>query len=128
MEDLKSAVHLEKHDNVAKAVLKGVVDAGALKDVMAHRYRDHGLRFLAVTGPIPTVPIAVNPRTPARISLALKGGLLRLDPDDPEDRQLMQAWDPEFRYGFMEAATKDYESIGRMIGSLQNTCMRDCHP
>ena len=128
MEDLKSVVHLEKHDNVAKAVLKGVVDAGALKDVMAYRYRDHGLRFLAVTGPIPTVPIAVNPGTPDRITMALKRGLLRLDPDDPEDRQVMQGWDPEFRYGFIEAAPKDFEPISRMIGSLQGTCMRDCHP
>ncbi len=127
VEDLASAVHLEKHDNVAKAVLKGVVDAGALKDVMAYRYRDHGLRFLAVIGPITTVPITVNPRTPEPIQRAIKRALLDLDPDDAKDRQVMQNWDPEFRYGFLEAVPGEYEPVKQMIDLLQGSCMRDCH-
>jgi phosphonate transport system substrate-binding protein len=45
--DLKEFVTLGSHDAVAKAVLKGKFAAGAVKDVIAYRYREHGLRFLA---------------------------------------------------------------------------------
>ena len=87
LDDFTSYVHLDSHDAVAKAVLKGNVDAGAVKDVVAIRYREHGLRFLAVSEPIPSVPIVVRNDAPEELIAALKMALLAIDPDDPRTGQ-----------------------------------------
>ncbi|HBA73593.1 MAG TPA: phosphonate ABC transporter substrate-binding protein, partial [Geobacter sp.] len=47
LRDLKSFTNLQHHDAVAKAILKGQFDAGAVKDVVAEKYKTHGLRILA---------------------------------------------------------------------------------
>ncbi|MCA1796642.1 MAG: phosphate/phosphite/phosphonate ABC transporter substrate-binding protein [Geobacteraceae bacterium] len=91
--EMESVTHLESHDAVAKAVLKGNVDAGAVKDVVARRYQQHGLRFLVQSGPIPAVPIVTRRDTPAGLVNAVKAALLKIDPSDPHTQQMLQQWD-----------------------------------
>src|SRR4030065_2536405 len=57
LKDLKHYDFLRHHDSVANAVLKGQFDAGAVKDIIAYKYQNDGLRFIFMTAPIPTVPI-----------------------------------------------------------------------
>lgn len=127
LSDLGTYVNLGKHDSVAKAVLKGQVDAGAVKDVIARRYQAHGLRFLAQSDPIPSVPVVCRPETPAPLREAVRAALLGIDPSDPALRGRLSDWDPEFRNGFAEARVEDYGRIFQEMESIGQTCGEGCH-
>ncbi|RMF86406.1 MAG: phosphate/phosphite/phosphonate ABC transporter substrate-binding protein [Nitrospinota bacterium] len=126
--DFSRYTNFKHHDSVAKAVLTGAYDAGSLKDVVAYKYRDKGLRFLHISEPIPSVPIAVRPDAPPAFVAAVQEALLRLDPADPQDRALMQDWDPEFRNGFIKARDADYDIIRQKLNAIPNGCGQGCHP
>jgi phosphonate transport system substrate-binding protein len=125
--DLKEFVTLGSHDAVAKAVLKGKFAAGAVKDVIAYRYREHGLRFLAESDPIPSVPIVVRGDVPPELVAAVKRALLAIDPTDPRQRERMKDWDPEFRNGFTDADEEDYRPIFRLMDDIRGGCGIRCH-
>ncbi len=46
LQSLSRYTNLRHHDQVAKAVLAGEFDGGAVKDIVAYRYESKGLRFL----------------------------------------------------------------------------------
>lgn len=125
--DLASYSNLESHDAVAKAVLKGRADAGAVKDVVAERYREHGLRVLAFSEPMPSVPLVVRKDAPADLVAAIRHALLAIDPREPAWLERMQDWDPEFRYGFALAEEEDYEPIMTLMNSIGTGCGVRCH-
>ncbi|HSH70470.1 MAG TPA: PhnD/SsuA/transferrin family substrate-binding protein, partial [Deferrisomatales bacterium] len=111
----------------AKAVLKGTVDAGAVKDVVAERYREHGLRFLAESEPIPAEPVVAHPATPEAVRQAVTRALLALDPGDPEPQKMMAHWDPEFRHGFVPATVDDYRTVLDLLEVVREGCGEGCH-
>lgn len=125
--DFAAYENLDSHDAVAKAVLKGKVDAGAVKDVVAKRYQEHGLRFLAHSPPIPSVPIVVRPGTDPQMVKAVREALLAIDPRDPAMAQRMKDWDPEFSHGFIPAEFSDYAEIFRMMDAIPGGCGNRCH-
>ena len=125
--DFESYINLDSHDAVAKAVLKGKVDAGAVKDVVAYRHKEYGLRYLAVSEPIPSVPIVVCRDASPEFVAHIKKALLAINPSDPVQRERMKNWDPEFRYGFVEASATDYDSIYKMMEAIPEGCGIRCH-
>ncbi|MDO9309881.1 MAG: phosphate/phosphite/phosphonate ABC transporter substrate-binding protein [Deltaproteobacteria bacterium] len=127
LRDLKSFNNLQHHDAVAKAILKGQFDAGAVKDVVAEKYKTHGLRILAWSAPIPAVPLVVRKDAPPHVVKALTTALLKLDRKNPAHRKMMQTWDDEFRYGFAPATKEDYQGIFRMIRDIPHGCGIGCH-
>ncbi len=90
MQDLKSFTNLQHHDAVAKAILKGQFDAGAVKDVVAEKYKPHGLRILAWSKPIPAVPLVVRRDTPPEVVQAITRALLKLDRTNPRHKAIMK--------------------------------------
>lgn len=127
LRDLKSYVNLQHHDAVAKAILKGQYDAGAVKDVVAEKYKSHGLRILAWSGPIPSVPLVVRKDAPPAVVKSLTNALLKLDRNNPQHKAIMKNWDDEFCYGFAPAAIEDYRGIFRMIREIPSGCGIGCH-
>jgi len=125
--DFTSFVNLESHDAVAKAVLKGNVDAGAVKDVVAYRYQQHGLRFLACSDPIPSVPIVVRENAPEQLVSSVTKALLKIDPTDPAMRAMLDTWDPEFANGFVPADLDDYQKIFDLMQAVPGGCGSRCH-
>ena len=125
--DFSEYENLKSHDAVVKAVLKGKVDAGAVKDVVAQRYQQHGLRFLESSAPIPSVPIVVRPDTPERLVKEVREALLAIDPDNPEVAEHLKAWDPEFRHGFVEATLDDYRQVIEIMDGVREGCGIRCH-
>lgn len=125
--DLEEFVTLGSHDAVAKAVLKGRYAAGAVKDVIAQRYKEHGLRFLAESEPIPSVPIVVRADASPALVAAVKKALLAIDAHDPRQRERMKDWDPEFRNGFVEASREDYLPIFQLMDDVSGGCGIRCH-
>ncbi|MBM4349582.1 MAG: phosphate/phosphite/phosphonate ABC transporter substrate-binding protein [Deltaproteobacteria bacterium] len=114
LKDLKSYSFLKHHDSVVQAVLKGDVDAGAVKDVIAYKYQGNGLRFIFITDPIPTVPIVVRADGPKEMVESVKAALLKLNPKNPAHQKKMVHWDEEFKYGFTEAFDSDYHPIRKI--------------
>jgi phosphonate transport system substrate-binding protein len=127
IQDLKRWENLQHHDAVAKAILKGQFDAGAVKDVVAEKYQSHGLRVLAWSAPIPAVPFVVRADAPPDIIRALSAALLKLDHKNPAHQKIMQTWDDEFRHGFVPAAKEDYQGIFQMIRDIPLGCGLGCH-
>ncbi len=125
--DLARYENLDSHDAVVKAVLKGKVDAGAVKDVVAQRYLPHGLRFLESSDPIPAVPIVVRADAPARLIEEVTKALLAIDATDPVMAARMKSWDPEFRYGFVPASLEDYKDVIQIMDSVPEGCGVKCH-
>lgn len=127
MQDLHSFTNLQHHDAVAKAILKGQFDAGAVKDVVAEKYKPHGLRILAWSEPIPAVPLVVKRNTPPKVVQAITQALLKLDRNNPHHREIMKTWDDEFNNGFAPAKPSDYAMIFRMIRAIPTGCGIGCH-
>ncbi|OGQ11268.1 MAG: hypothetical protein A2026_09385 [Deltaproteobacteria bacterium RBG_19FT_COMBO_46_12] len=119
LKDLKHYDFLRHHDSVANAVLKGQFDAGAVKDIIAYKYQNDGLRFIFATDPIPTVPIFVRIDASQEVVKSVKTALLNLNPRDPNHQKKMSLWDEEFKYGFTEAIDSDYDSIRKILRALE---------
>ena len=118
LRDLSKHVNLKYHDSVAREVLRGNFDAGAVIDSVANMFKDRGLKIIALSDPIPGLPIVVRADVPDEVVTAIKKALLALDYNNPEHRKIMEQWDEEFRYGFAEAKDSDYDSIRKMIDYL----------
>lgn len=125
--DLGRYENFDSHDAVVKAVLKGKVEAGAVKDVVAERYLQHGLRFLASSDPIPAVPLVVRNDAPTRLVEEVSRALLAIDVHDPATAARMATWDPEFRHGFLPASLEDYRKVIQMMETIPAGCGVKCH-
>ncbi|MEL7639254.1 MAG: phosphate/phosphite/phosphonate ABC transporter substrate-binding protein [Solidesulfovibrio sp.] len=101
--------NLGTHDAVARAVLRGEYDAGAVGEPMALRYLGSGLRVLAATPPFPGFIIVARADVPAAVREALRDALLSIDPDSPEVAALSTRWNEVLRHGFVPVDTAVYE-------------------
>jgi len=126
-EDLRSFANVDYHDAVARVVLKGEYDAGAIKSTVADRYKKHGVRVLAASGELPSVPLIVRKDAPRELVKALTGALVKLDRNNPEHRKIMENWDLEYQFGFVPATAADYRDLIRMFKAVPNGCARGCH-
>jgi len=127
LQGIGSVASLKNHDAVTKAILKGQYDAGAVKDVFAEKYGEYGLRVLAYSNPIPSVPLVVRSDAPREFVKAVTEALLKLDPRNPDHQKLMENWDEEYKYGFVSADISGYREIFRMFRSIPNGCGMRCH-
>lgn len=127
LQELASFSNLKHHDAVAKAILKGQYDAGAVKDIIAKKYMSYGLRVLAYSDPLPSVPFVVRKEAPPDFIKSVKQALLKLDRNNPEHKKIMSTWDDEFKYGFAEANSNDYRKIFRMMRNIPSGCGYGCH-
>jgi len=118
LNELSRYSNLKYHDSVAREVLRGNFDAGAVIDSVANRFMDSGLKIIDISEPIPGLPIVVRADLSPKVINAVKGALLSLNYNNPVHRKMMEQWDEEFKYGFAEAADHDYDSIREMIRFL----------
>ena len=124
LKDLSKHINLKYHDAVAREVLRGNFEAGAVIDSVANRFHDKGLKVIHVSDPIPGLPIVARANASPAMITAVKQALLALDYQNPEHRRIMDQWDEEFKYGFAEASIQDYEIIGKMIRYLAKQGVR----
>lgn len=127
MQELGSFTNLRNHDEVARAVLRGEYDAGAVNDITAEKYRKEGLRVLAYSDPIPTAPIVVRGDAPKQLVKAVTDALLMLDRTNPSHEKLMSNWDDTFKHGFTTANLSDYRQVSRMFKTIPSSCGKGCH-
>jgi phosphonate transport system substrate-binding protein len=127
LRELKSYNNFNYHDSVVKWVLKGIYDAGAVRESVAEKYLPLGLKIISTSGPIPTGPVVVGPKTPYAVVESIKSTLLNLNKTE-DGKKILERTDPEMRGGFIEASDADYEHIRKMINDIPTTCGIGCHP
>ncbi len=127
LKELEGYHNFRFHYSVVRWVLKGIYDAGAVRESVAEKYLPLGLKIMATSKPIPTGPIVVGPETPYRIVEAVKTTLLNLNKtEDGED--ILKKMDYDLKGGFIEASDVDYEEIRKMVNEVPTTCGIGCHP
>jgi phosphonate transport system substrate-binding protein len=120
-------VSLDNQDAVAKAVLRGEFDAGAVNEQVARKYEDQGVRVLAYSEPIPPGPVVAGKSTPKEVVTAVTDALLKLDPANPAHAKIMRTWDESLKHGFTRAQGSDYRQIYLMFKSIPAGCGKGCH-
>ena len=106
--------NLATHDAVARAVLRGEYDAGAVGEPMAMRYLGSGLRTLAATPPFPGFIIVARADVPEPVREALRKTLLAIDPVSPEVAARSTGWNEVLRHGFVPVDASVYEAFRAM--------------
>lgn len=127
LKELKSYHNFRYHGSVVKWVLRGLYDAGAVRESVAEKYLPLGLRIMTISKPIPTGPVVVGPKTPYAVVEAVKTALLNMN-KTKEGKKILKKVDPELRGGFIEATDVDYENIRKMVNKVPTTCGIGCHP
>ncbi len=128
IKNLKNYINLKHHDSVAKAVLSGEYEAGAVKDIIGNKYLSKGLRILHESEPIPSVPLVVRADCDPKLIESVKRALLKIDITQTEYRQLVSNWNEEFSYGFAETSDEDYSIIRNKLNAIPGSCGNACHP
>jgi phosphonate transport system substrate-binding protein len=127
LKELKNFNNFNYHGSVVKWVLKGIYDAGAVRESVAEKYLPLGLEILAKSGPIPTGPLVISPQTSYTIVETVKTVLLDMDKTE-YGQKVLQKIDPEFMGGFIETDDFDYAHIRKMINNIPKSCGLGCHP
>lgn len=127
LDHLSSFQHYNYQDTIAKKVISGEVDAGALRMATAERYTQYGMRIIAVSDPIPTGPVVASPQTPYNQIQLFQKALLELA-ESSRGTAILSKLDPDMQGGFVTASDADYYTIRNMINDVPTTCGKDCHP
>lgn len=127
IEDLASVTNLRHHGAVARGVIKGEYDAGAIKEPTFKRYKMYGLRVIATSEEIPSIPLIVRKDAPRELVKAITDALVKLDRNNPEHQKIMKNWDLEYQNGFVPATAADYRDLTRMFKSIPYGCGTGCH-
>lgn len=110
-DDLQEVAHFPYHHMVIHQILKGRFDAGVVKDRVAREFISAGIRIFGLSEPIPGSPIVVRTDCDSQLIDAVSQALLRVDPKHPDFREIIEAWDEEFVYGFAPASDSDYDLL-----------------
>jgi phosphonate transport system substrate-binding protein len=113
--DLKKIQYFNHHTTVIQKVLKGEFDAGAVKNIIAEKHVNNGLKIIFKSEPFPAGPITVSNKCDTTIINIVKSLLLKIDIKNTEYQKLVSNWDSEFKYGFTEALPGDYSVIRSLI-------------
>lgn len=116
--DLAAYTHLDHHDQVAEKVLRGEYDAGMVKAVVANKYKGEGLRILAISPPIPSVPlVAGNHVSDEKISI-IKEALFALREEIAAGNIDTENWDEEIKHGYIEGNDEVYDYTRQVLKKL----------
>jgi len=111
----RSVTRFKHHTTVLQKVLQGEYAAGAVRNIVADEHAGSGLRIIYRTSPFPGGPISVLGDCDPDIVESVKAALLRIDVKKQVYRDLVENWDSEFRYGFIEASIEDYSKVNLML-------------
>jgi phosphonate transport system substrate-binding protein len=107
-----SCRHYLHHEQAARAVLLGEVDACAVRDIVGEQFvARKALRVLARSDEIPNFPLVLSPRSPPSLGADLVRILTITPAQRPEVAAIIRGWDEELSGGFSPVADGDYDPI-----------------
>ena len=113
--DLNKIQNFNHHTTVIQKVLKGEFDAGAVKNIIAEKHINNGLKIIFNSKPFPSGPITVSIQCDTSVINTVKSLLLKIDINVEEYQNLVSNWDSEFKYGFTPAYPEDYSVIRTLL-------------
>lgn len=116
--DLAAYTHLDHHDQVAEKVLRGEYDAGMVKAVVARKYEGEGLRVLAISPPIPSVPLVAGSKVPDEKILIVQEALFALRDQIASGSVDTQIWDDEIKHGYTQGDDESYDYTRQVLMKL----------
>lgn len=119
--------HFNHHETVARKVISGEFDAGAVRESVAKTYLQYGLKKLSTSSPIPTGPVVVTPATPYKLVKKVQNALLAMN-SSTQGREILKKLDYDLQGGFIASSDADYMEIRNMINKVSQTCGKGCHP
>jgi len=117
LKDLFYYNYLGHHDDVAKAVINGDFDAGAVMETTAYKYRDMGLKFIKFSEDIPEFNICVSPKMEQAMVTEITTALVGLVDSSAEGASVLRSIDEKYT-GFVEATDEDYNGVRLMMSKL----------
>ncbi len=123
LDDLSKHEHLNYHDLVAEKVLRGDYAAGMVKAVVADQYHDAGIRVLARSPAIPSVPLVAGAHVDSMEIKAVQNALLSLRSFIDNGTISTEGWDSEVAHGFRAGHDSLYSfprSILARLDSIEN--------
>lgn len=104
---------LDHYDNIIRGVLHRDYDAGIVKDTMAYKWQDRGIRILYRSPQLPPYNITAAAHLDSDLIEAIRKAFLRLDSNSPEHRQVIHALDPNYT-GFAPTSDADYDIVRQL--------------
>lgn len=114
LDTLKAYDFLGHYDNIVRAVLHGEYDAGILKDTMAYKWKDKGIRILYASEDLPPYNIAASKNVSDKLLAKLKAAFLNLDPNNPEHMRIIKTLDKNYD-GFAVTSDHEYDIVRKLI-------------
>jgi phosphonate transport system substrate-binding protein len=108
--------YLDKHDEVALAVVRGEYEIGGIKTAIGRKYAHLGLNVLAETAPLPSFALIANTKTlKPETRSAIRTALAGLDPAG-KDKDMLALWGDNIRHGSALASDRDYAPVRALLG------------
>lgn len=109
-------IHFKDHERIIEAVINNEVSAGAVKEPVLERFRSFNFKIIKTSGPIVNHTFCASKKLDPYVEDSFKRALLRLKPlKNKSDKKIVDKWDPEIRYGFIEPP-KDYiDNVMRLL-------------
>ncbi len=113
-----SCRHYTHHEEAARAVLLGQVDACGVRDIVGEKYARRGLRILARSEEIPNFVLALAPGAGPALRAELLHALVLMPREDPAVEATIRGWDEELAGGFLPASDADYDPVRRLAARI----------
>ena len=114
LDKLASYDFLGHYDNIVRAVMRGEYDAGILKDTMAYKWRDKGIRILYSSEALPPYNITASKNIDDALLAKLQAVFLKLDQRDSEHLRIIKTLDKNYD-GFAATSDQDYDVVRKLI-------------
>lgn len=114
LKSLGSYEFLGHYDNIVRAVMHGEFDAGILKDTMAYKWQNKGIRILYKSEDLPPYNIAASKNVSEAMLRKLKLAFLKLDPRNPEHMRIIKTLDKNYD-GFAATSDHEYDVVRKLI-------------
>ncbi len=118
LEDLRDYKYLGHYDNIVRGVLNGDFDAGIVKDTMAHKWQEKGVRVVYASPDLPPYNIAASGRLSDATVAKLRAAFLALDAAKPGHLQIIQAMDASYS-GFADTSDAEYDVVRNLIAPFE---------
>jgi len=107
---LKHYDFLDHHDNIIRGILLHDYDAGIVKDTMAHRWRNNGIRTIYSSNELPPFNITAAPTLDQQLYQKMRSAFLKLNINNPEHTELIRGLDPIYT-GFDNTSDSEYDIV-----------------
>jgi len=114
LESLASYDFLGHYDNIVRAVMYGEYDAGILKDTMAYKWENKGIRILYESKDLPPYNIAASSHVSDKMLAKFKQAFLKLDSRNPEHMRIIKTLDKNYD-GFAATSDHEYDIVRKLI-------------